>query len=187
MRLNQQTDFTDLTNMKVAIISDTHEQLSDQVKVLADTCDLVIHAGDIGSSAVLESLQPKTGHVIAVAGNNDKPYLWDFKDWDLVKNLPVIQQLQLPGGRVAIEHGHKHDMYLPEHNDLRNAHPDVRLVIYGHTHIQLIDQQNPGLHVLNPGAAGFTRNKGGPSCIILSIDGDNWQYQMFKFADEEAS
>ena len=183
MLLNKETNFTQSSRMKIGIISDTHEELSEQINAVINGCDIAIHAGDIGSSSVLEQLQPQSGHVIAVAGNNDKPYLWDFKDWELVKPLPHIQELFVPGGKIVIEHGHEHDMFKPAHNDLRNAHPDARVVVYGHTHIQVIDKENPELYVINPGAAGYTRNKGGPSCIVLSIEDNDWDYEVFKFAD----
>lgn len=183
MLLNQETHFTQSKQLKIGIVSDTHEELSERIKAIITECDIAIHAGDIGSGSVLNALEPKSGHVIAVAGNNDKPYLWDFKDWDLVKHLPHVRELVVPGGMIAIEHGHEHDMCKPGHNDLRNAHPDARLVVYGHTHIQVIDEENSALHVLNPGAAGYTRNKGGPSCIVLSIDDNDWAYEVFKFVD----
>ncbi len=186
MLLNQQTDFSNTSRMKVGILSDTHEELDDNVRAVIEDCDIAIHAGDIGTSSVLEAMQPKTGHVIAVAGNNDKPYLWDFKDWQLVKNLPEVQELTVPGGKIAIEHGHKHDMHRPGHQNLRAAHPQARLVIYGHTHIEVIDKDDSDQYVLNPGAAGYTRNKGGPSCIVLTIDNNDWSYEVFKFSDEEA-
>lgn len=183
MLLNQKTNFSTTSRMKIGIVSDTHEELADQVIAVIDNCDIAIHAGDIGSSQVLETLQPKTGHVIAVAGNNDKPYLWDFKDWQLVNNLPQVQKLSVPGGKIVVEHGHEHDMHKPAHQDLRAAHPQARLVVYGHTHIQIIDEDAPGQHIINPGAAGYTRNKGGPSCIVLTIDNNVWDYEVFKFTD----
>ena len=187
MRLNQKTDFSAISRMKIGILSDTHEELDEEVIAVINDCDIAIHAGDIGKSLVLEALQPKTGHVIAVAGNNDKPYLWDFKDWQLVKNLPDVQELLLPGGTIIVEHGHQHDMHKPAHQDLRSSHPQARLIVYGHTHIQVIDKDEPEQYVLNPGAAGYTRNKGGPSCIVLSIDNNDWDYEVFKFEDSGRS
>jgi predicted phosphodiesterase len=73
-------------------------------------------------------------------------------------------------------------MYKPSHDDLRRAHPDARLIIYGHTHISVIDKDNPVQWVANPGASGDTRNKGGPSCMMLSIENNEWDLQLFKFA-----
>lgn len=189
MLLNQKKNFTDIIDsaslgiIKIGIISDTHEEISEEILAVINNCDIAIHAGDIGCSAVLEALQPKSGHVIAVAGNNDKPYLWDFKDWDLVKKLPEEQTISVPGGTISIEHGHKHDSYKPAHSDLRNAHLDSKLVIYGHTHIQVIDKDETAAYVINPGAAGFTRNKGGSSCIVLTIKNKVWDYKVFKFSD----
>ncbi len=182
MLLNQQTDFSSVSKIRIAIISDTHNDLAPEIIQTITECDIAVHAGDIGCSDVLATMQPRWGHIIAVAGNNDKPYLWEFKDWNLVKNLPHHIDLVVPSGQISIEHGHLHDMYKPSHSDLRAAHPDSRLVIYGHTHIEVIDTDNPQQHVLNPGASGYTRNKGGPSSIILSIDGDNWDYQVLKFS-----
>ena len=185
MLLNQQTDFTASSLLKIAIISDTHEVLDKQINAAIKSCDIAIHAGDIGNSAVFNDMQPKSGHILAVAGNNDKPYLWDFKDWNVVKNLPQQIELSVPGGKIAIEHGHEHDIFKPSHDDLRAAHPQSRLVIYGHTHIQVIDKDDPDKYVLNPGAAGHTRNKGGPSCVILSIDNSSWDYEVLKFPEEK--
>ena len=183
MLLNKESDFSLSEKIQVGILSDTHNELNERITAIINDCDIAIHAGDIGCRAVLELLQPKSGHVIAVAGNNDKPYLWDSEDWHLVKNLPAIQQLMLPGGTIVIEHGHEYDMFRPEHQDLRNAHPDARLIIYGHTHIEVIDKDEPLCHVVNPGAAGFTRNKGGASCIVLTIENNNWDYKVYKFSD----
>ena len=183
MLLNQENDFSLIEKIQVGILSDTHDELNEQIIAIIEDCDIAIHAGDIGCRTVLEALKPKSGHIIAVAGNNDKPYLWDSEDWNLVKNLPTIQQLILPGGTIVIEHGHEYDMHKPEHQDLRSAHPDARLIIYGHTHKQVIDKDEPLCHVVNPGAAGFTRNKGGSACIVLTIVGNTWDYKTFKFAD----
>lgn len=187
MLLNQKNDFSTPSKMKVGILSDTHEEVDEQILAIISDCDIAIHAGDIGNSSVLYSLHPKTGHVIAVAGNNDKPYLWDFKDWQLVKNLPHVMELSLPGGSLVVEHGHKHDMHRPDHKDLRLAHPQAKLIVYGHTHIQVIDEDEPDNLVLNPGAAGYTRNKGGASCVVLTIDNNDWNYEVFKFHDESVN
>ncbi|MCK5696607.1 MAG: metallophosphoesterase family protein [Gammaproteobacteria bacterium] len=183
MLLNKETDFSQAENIKIGILSDTHNELSESVSAIIKDCDIAIHAGDIGCSAVLEALQPKSGHVIAVAGNNDKPYLWDVKDWAVVKTLPDMQTLTLPSGTIVIEHGHEHDSYKPPHSDLRKAHPEARLVIYGHTHIHIIDKEDASTDVINPGAAGFTRNKGGASCIVLTINNNVWDYKVYKFSD----
>jgi len=183
MQLNNHLDFTHLEACKIAVLSDTHDDLDERIIDLIKQCDLAIHAGDIGNREVLDAMQPKLGHVFAVAGNNDKPYLWAVKDWNIVKNLPQQIELLLTAGKIAIEHGHEHDMLKPDHADLRAAHPEARVIIYGHTHKQIIDEDAIDQVVVNPGAAGYTRNKGGPSCMILTADNNSWHFEVFKFSN----
>mgnify|MGYP005718617773 CR=1 FL=1 len=62
-----------------------------------------------------------------------------------------------------------------KHADLRAAHPDSKLIIYGHTHNQVCDKSKSPW-VVNPGAAGHTRNNdGGPCYMQILIDNDNWE------------
>ena len=96
----------------------------------------------------------------------------DSKEVD--EPLPDIIRIRLPSGTIAVEHGHRHGHVQPEHRKLIAAHPDARAIIYGHTHKQLIDQaQTPW--ILNPGAAGHIRNHGGPKCMVLHVDVEQWR------------
>jgi len=185
MLLNQKHDFSDHDTLEVAIISDTHSDIDESVIEFVKTCDIAIHAGDIGNMDVLNAMEPKLSHVIAVSGNNDKPYMWEVRDWNVVKNLPETLQLQLPGGTLTIEHGHEHDMMKPCHDALRNTHKDSRMIVYGHTHKQIIDDSNQSIWVVNPGAAGFTRTHGGSSCLKLTIDkqSDDWNLEAIRFEE----
>ncbi len=181
MLLNQCFDFSQYDKLDIALISDTHADLSPDILELVNKSDLVIHAGDICSMDVLHELQPRLKHVIAVAGNNDKPYVWDVKDWSVVRSLPEAVDVKLASGVISVEHGHRHDMFKPSHDSLRQAHPNARVVVYGHTHHQIIDDSND-IWVINPGAAGKTRTHGGPSCVVLSISEDGWHHQTYRFS-----
>lgn len=166
--------------VKVAIISDTHSVIHPEIESIIKRCDIAIHAGDICNANVLKAMHPKSGQVIAVAGNNDYAGAWPSEQVDVVDALPQVAKLDLPGGIVKIEHGHKHDMHKPDHADLRNAHPEARAVIYGHTHKKIIDDfEIPW--VMNPGAAGNQRNRGGSSCLILTANEANWSVESFRF------
>ena len=162
------------TPTTVAIISDTHAHLDRRVADLIRTCDYAIHAGDICGEAILRQMQPKTGKVLAVAGNNDHN-----------SQLPEIADLNLPGGKIVIEHGHKHGHHSPSHDSLRRQHPDARVIVYGHTHKMVIDKStNPW--VINPGAAGMTRTHGGPSCLVLTCHPtDDWVVESHRFEEPE--
>lgn len=168
--------------VKVAILSDTHAYLHPEIRALVKQCDIAIHAGDICSASILDELQPLSGQVIAVAGNNDYAAAWPAQQRERVNALPQVASLDLPGGRVAIEHGHIHDMSSPGHEDLRQAHPDARMVVYGHTHRKVIDDFKMPW-VVNPGAAGATRTRGGASCLVLIASEALWKIESYRFQD----
>ncbi|UCB53762.1 MAG: metallophosphoesterase family protein [Thiotrichales bacterium] len=168
----------------VGILSDTHGFLDQRIAEVIRDCDYAIHAGDIMGAHILDQLQPRE-RVIAVAGNNDHPAFWHREEAELVATLPEMTDLELPGGTVRIEHGHRLGGF-PDHDQLRWDHAEVKLVVYGHTHKRVIDQQARPW-IVNPGAAGRERTKGGPSCLILSASEVEWKIETLLFADTEAA
>ena len=139
-----------------------------------------MHAGDIGSAAVLESLDSDQGKVFAVVGNNDVDWKWEVADAGVLKKLPEVQEIVLPSGTISIEHGHKVRNTKRYHDELRKRYPQSRIVIYGHTHNRVVDlNENPW--VVNPGAAGRNRTRGGPSCLVLDVQEEDWQVSEFCF------
>jgi putative phosphoesterase len=166
--------------LRVGIVSDTHGWLCPQVLGIVETCDVAIHAGDIGNKEVLDQLESAAGKLIAVTGNNDLPRLWPKHQEATVGALPRSSELELPGGVLAVEHGHRHGWASPDHEKLRSAHPRARIIVYGHTHKKVLDRSEYPW-VVNPGAAGDTRNYGGPSCLVLVAGADSWEIEKFKF------
>ena len=166
---------------RVAIVSDTHAYLSSDVAAVAESCDMVVHAGDIGSKEILDRLNAVAARVIAVCGNNDLQHLWASDESHVVNDLPRVAELHLPGGKLVVEHGHLHGMNTPDHAKLRQAHPEAKLIVYGHTHKAVIDRSATPW-VVNPGAAGITRNHGGPSCLVLQAGHQTWEIEAFQFA-----
>lgn len=161
--------------LTVAVVSDTHSHIDPQIVELVKKCDVAVHAGDICGADVLESMQPKLGKVYAVTGNND-PFCHLTG-----KQLPEVLSFDAPGGIITIEHGHEHGAHQPDHDSLRKAHPDTKVIIYGHTHKQVIDKTATPW-VVNPGAAGETRNHGGPSCLIIECsDTEEWKVNQYRF------
>jgi len=168
----------------VGILSDTHGHLDSRVAKVIRDCDYAIHAGDIMGAHVLNQLQPKKS-VIAVSGNNDVPAMWNKDESTIVSALPKSTQLELPGGLIIIEHGHRLGNH-PEHDQFRWDHAEARLVVYGHTHKRIIDQSAEPW-IVNPGAAGKERNKGGPSCVLLHASDEDWVFEEIVFADIAAA
>ena len=165
----------------VGILSDSHGFLDPRIAQTVNQCDYIVHAGDIFNAHVIEQLQP-TKKLVAVAGNNDYPGLWNPEETEIVKALPQTSQLQVPGGLILVEHGHRLGNH-PEHDDFRKDHAEARLIVYGHTHHRIIDQETePG--VVNPGASGKVRNHGGPSCLVLHASEDEWKINTVLFTEE---
>jgi putative phosphoesterase len=148
--------------LKIGILSDSHGWIHPDIISLMNTCDQIVHAGDIIEEQTLSVLtQPLT----AVRGNNDKHI-----------KLKDIETLSLPGGKIVIEHGQEHGWQTPSHKSLRQTHPNARAIIYGHTHKQVIDTESSPW-IINPGASGAVRNGGSSKCLVLSINSSqNWEF-----------
>ena len=155
--------------MRVGILSDTHGWLDPRVRDMLAGADCIVHAGDIVGDEILGALRALAPQVVAVRGNNDGS----------ARSLPQEARLQLPGGALAVTHGDRFGD-LPAHAALRAAWPDVRAVVYGHTH-RLVCDRDGAPWVLNPGAAGRTRTGAGPSCLTLRAGDADWEVAAHRF------
>ena len=156
--------------LKIGILSDSHGWIHPEIINLMNNCDQIIHAGDIIEQ---QTLKVFTAPLTAVRGNNDAHL--KFSD---------IETFKLLGGALAVEHGHEHGWKTPSHESLRKAHANMKVVIYGHTHKQVIDKTAMPW-VVNPGASGAVRNGGSSKCLILTIDEvQQWKITPYCFANE---
>ena len=168
-------------SVTVGILSDSHGYLDPRIAKVVNQCDYIVHAGDIFNAQVLEQLKPKK-ELITVAGNNDFDSFWSEEEADIVNALPHENSLQLPGGLLVVEHGHRLGNH-PEHDNFRKDHATARLVVYGHTHHRIIDQEAEPW-VVNPGASGKVRTHGGPSCLVLHASDGEWKIDTILFTEE---
>jgi putative phosphoesterase len=158
--------------IKIGILSDTHGTIHPGVINLMNDCDFVIHAGDIVDESSLSVLNPKQ-KMIAVKGNNDQH----------ISSFGEVELVEFPGGNIAIEHGHLHGHVQPSHDSLRATYPDSKVIIYGHTHKQVIDKQQAPW-VINPGSAGKIRNYGAARCLTLTIENQKeWNIEQHIYDD----
>ncbi len=162
---------------RALILADTHGYLDARVLALAETSDWVLHAGDIGAQTVLQALAGPCRELIAVRGNNDPPGRWPGGG---PSTPPAEAQVELPGGRIVLVHGHRENPVAARHGKLRQRFPQARAIIYGHSHRLVCDLEHLPW-VLNPGAAGKARTFGGPSCILLHIRGNSWRVEPMRF------
>lgn len=140
--------------MIIGLISDTHGLMRPEALRAFEGVDLILHAGDVGRSAVLDALRG-IAPVHAVAGNVDVPG----------HGLPLVVDLELEGVRVHVSHGHETGSPTPERLVSRY---DADVIVYGHTHRALMRRTGTAL-VVNPGAAGPVRFRLAPSVALLDI------------------
>ncbi|KPJ88008.1 MAG: hypothetical protein AMJ53_17370 [Gammaproteobacteria bacterium SG8_11] len=167
---------------KVAIISDTHGYLNPQIAETIEQCDIAVHAGDVGNAQVIESMRPKSGHVFLVKGNNDTVSKWPNEHKQRLAELQEQITLDVPGGKIAVIHGHKQNPVAARHALLRKLYPAARAIVYGHSHRLCVDQEHTPW-VLNPGAAGKARTFGGASCLILHVSHNTWHLDTIRITD----
>lgn len=176
-------DLSEHDSLTIGILSDTHGSLNPDIEAFIAQCDIALHAGDIMGAASLTALKPKMGHTFAVKGNNDAYSTWEAEDHALLDEIPDQITLNLPGGVLVMEHAHRvwdHEVK-NIHRALRRDHPDVQLIVYGHTHVLTIDDQAEPA-VVNPGAAGKVRLHAGPSCLELTVNADKWEIREHVFS-----
>jgi putative phosphoesterase len=165
--------------MRVLIVSDTHGVIDARIAALARECEVVIHGGDVGNTAVIETLAAGGANVVAVRGNNDVASKWPRGERDALDRLDDVAQIELPGGVLVATHGDRHSPKT-RHATLRAAFPQARAVVYGHSHrLAVDDAQVPW--ILNPGAAGKARTYGGPSCLVLEASQREWRVESLRF------
>ena len=128
-------DLSDRPRASLLLVSDTHGLVDERIAALVDRADAVIHAGDVGAAAVLQALEGRP--LVAVAGNNDVAAKWKGPPGRL-KKLQTQALVALPGGLLAIEHGHRAGAAKGRHDRLRRRYPDARAIVYGHSHQQCV-------------------------------------------------
>ena len=166
--------------VRLLLLSDTHGQVHPQILALAGGVDMIVHAGDIGHPDVLTALTV-TGQLLhAVRGNNDVDSKWPADGHAMLDALDDQLAIELPGGVLVVEHGDRVNPAACRHERLRSHHPQARLIVYGHSHRQVIDDAVTPW-VVNPGAAGRSHTYGGAGCLVLTASTQRWELEPFRF------
>ncbi|MFC7140861.1 metallophosphoesterase [Halosimplex aquaticum] len=135
----------------ITVVSDTHgtdgHRLEGRTLEAVRAADLVIHAGDFTTEAVLDDFESEAGadadgagEFVAVYGNND--------DAGIRGRLEATRTVQRAGLRFVVAHGHEHD---DTSLSLLGRQERADVVVVGHSH-------EPGwremgtVAVLNPGS-----------------------------------
>ncbi len=128
---------------QAVVLADTHiprraKALPASLIPRLERVDLILHAGDLLDPALLEELSAYAS-VKAVRGNLDPPEA----------ALPETLEFSFGGERVAMVHdsGPKRG----RRARMRRRFPQARVVIFGHSHIPWLEDED-GLLLLNPGS-----------------------------------
>lgn len=141
----------------IGLISDTHGLVRAGVHEALSGVELILHAGDVGGDAILQELR-LIAPVRAVFGNTDVP-----------GDPALVERIDLEVGGVHLHVSHGHEVGSPTPAKLAERY-DADVVVYGHTHQQLVTRIDGRLFV-NPGAAGPRRFNLKPSVGRLTIAG----------------
>ncbi len=124
----------------IGVISDTHGLLRPEALAALRGSDYIIHAGDIGDTAILTGLEG-IAPVTAIRGNVDRD------TW--AKKIPATSVLKVQGASIYILHN------LAE-LDLKPEAGGFSVVVFGHSHVARRETKN-GVLYFNPGSAGPRR------------------------------
>ena len=143
--------------MEIGLISDTHNQLPEKIDQVFKGVDLILHAGDVGNSHILENLS-KIAVVEGVYGNTDL--------YTVSSILPSRLNLNLEGMTVFMKHdiGNIKIYHAKIRSIQRELTPDI--IVFGHTHKPLFEKIQQ-TYFINPGSA--TKPRGGSPCSVMRL------------------
>ncbi len=162
---------------RVAVLGDTHlprrgRDLPPAAWRLIDSSELVIHTGDVTEGALLQRIGERRP-LHAVRGNNDLR----------LAELPEHLLLEIDGVRVAVVHDSGPSS--GRRQRLRARWPDVRVAVFGHSHIPMCDDDGD-LLLLNPGSPTDRRSMPTFTMAAMSLTAGAVQAEIVDLGLERA-
>ena len=151
-----------MTEKLIGIISDTHGLIRPQALEALKGVDMILHAGDIGSKDVLDTLN-ELAPVVAVRGNNDKA------EW--ARSLPDWEVVEVGDISIYMLHDVKEIDISPSGG--------FQVVVSGHSHKPAVEEKR-GVLYINPGSAGPRRFTLPVSLAHLRVQGEKLQAQIIE-------
>ena len=139
--------------MKIGVISDTHGFLDPKIPKLFAGVSHILHAGDIGTDAIIVELET-IAPVTAVIGNTDSSPTFRLTE------VVALAQRKFFVHHIVNPHALKENLQL----QIARERPDA--VVFGHTHKAFCETIG-GVLYLNPGYAGKPKFGAERSVAIL--------------------
>ena len=146
---------------RIGLVSDTHGMFDPALPEILKDVSAILHAGDVGAPEILGQFKAICPTLVVVSGNIDT----HVKGLEV---LPAFAKRNLMGIRILITHfaGHSDFRLPPVTAAIKQEKP--AMVLSGHTHIPLIEEQDGTLFV-NPGSCGPKRFDLPRTCGILTV------------------
>jgi putative phosphoesterase len=145
----------------VGIIADTHGLLLPAAIKALESVDLIVHAGDVGNTEVLDDLK-SIAPVYAVRGNMDMI--------EGLRELPETEVVEVGDVLLYVIHNiHRLDI-VP-------SKAGFDAVIFGHLHCPSLSEKE-GVLFLNPGSAAQPRRNYPASLALLHVNGDSMKAKI---------
>ena len=168
--------------MRIGLLSDTHipgaaQALPPQIAEAFRDVDLILHAGDIYVSSVLDELE-RIAPVLAASGDDD----WGNILAD--KRVKSRHVLKLEGQTLWLVHERPYPYKFPSlqtGSSPEQRDPDAPdIVVFGHEHATLV-RDYKGVLFVNPGSPTFLNYRRGLGTVgILDIDSGQAQVQILQ-------
>ncbi|MBN1936779.1 MAG: metallophosphoesterase family protein [Anaerolineae bacterium] len=188
---------------RIGVLADTHmphsaRALPAQVLQVFQGVDLILHAGDLDEPCALDALKP-LAPVIAVRGNLHLRF-GTFSS----PHLPKAVHLWIKNRYVVLNHGLPYfwrasighlidkvgltDVDLNQWmiRDQQHAFPGADLVIFGHSHLALIERHGQTLFV-NPGTPIAQETKKRPSVALIEIGINQIEAEIVEIREQALS
>jgi putative phosphoesterase len=165
--------------VRLAVLADTHiptraRDLPPGAWRVIEATEGVLHAGDLTDPAVLEGLRRRVP-VWAVLGNNDHA---------LRGLLP--ERLELELGGVAVAMVHDSGPMAGRRARLRRWFPAARVVVFGHSHIPVAEDDGE-LLLLNPGSPTDRRRMPSFTLAVLTLGRGGVDAEIVDLGQERAT
>lgn len=146
---------------KIALISDTHNVLREEIQVNVQGCDYILHAGDVSNREVINALQA-IAPTISVRGNTDTD----------LQHLPPNATITIEDITIYITH---------KKTDIQKELENIQIVMYGHSH-KYENYFQDGIQYINPGSCGIRRFSLPLTMAYLYIDKTKYTIEKLDIA-----
>jgi putative phosphoesterase len=143
-------------------------RLPERCVQLLGAAELIVHAGDLISTTVLEEIRSYGPPVVAVRGNVDEPALRRI--------LPAATSFDFHGSTIAVIHDA--GAAKGRLRRMRSRFPEADAVVFGHSHLPLHERSPHGFQIFNPGSPTERRRAPHRTMGLARVENDGLSFEL---------